>query len=105
MEIQHKLDNNKLLLTRMDAIEAITTDQLQTLDGIQFSLKTLRKEYQKEEESAKSEFENQMRNKLNSLQRLIVESREDIINNLCCARKPAEEEEIAHAIREAQDAV
>uniref|UniRef100_W6NQH2 CCHC-type domain-containing protein n=1 Tax=Haemonchus contortus TaxID=6289 RepID=W6NQH2_HAECO len=89
----------------MDAIEAITTDQLQTLDGIQLSLKTLRKEYQKEEESAKSEFESQMRNKLDSLHQLIVESREDIINNLSCAQKPAEAEEIAHAIREAQEAV
>uniref|UniRef100_A0A7I4Y6G2 STAT_int domain-containing protein n=1 Tax=Haemonchus contortus TaxID=6289 RepID=A0A7I4Y6G2_HAECO len=44
METQHKLDNNKPLLLRMDAIEVITTDSLQTLDGIQLELKTLRKE-------------------------------------------------------------
>nr|CDJ95406.1 unnamed protein product [Haemonchus contortus] len=46
-----------------------------------------------------------MRNKLDSLQQPIVESREDIIINLPCARKPAEAEEIVHAIKEAQDAV
>ncbi|XGW11006.1 hypothetical protein V3C99_012479, partial [Haemonchus contortus] len=37
----------------------------------QFSLRTLRKEYPRGDESLKSDFENQLRNKLDSIQQLM----------------------------------
>ncbi|KAK6040166.1 hypothetical protein COOONC_22329 [Cooperia oncophora] len=88
MNAPHKTSTDEPLVVKLSTIEDITNDQFHNIVKIQAAVRDLRRSYKYEERQDRISFEEEVLNRLARMERIIVESRDQILQRLGLQQEP-----------------